>query len=428
MIVLLDNGHGALINGKYQTLGKRKDWKDKGVIYEGEFNRAIVNGIFQIVGLVFLGIKEVTDFAENRSYYAALSIEFIENVVEDILDIDFLGLFKEFLFFPIKLVSTVVKFTGKAAEVTLEQAFYFVGYVVGFIVETVIGILFTGGTLNISKVLVKTFKEPVELLLKGIKKTAETATSLISKIIHAVKSIFKALKKPDQLVNDFIKFIEDLLGVTKKAVKTISIYSKRYVGGKLQPLIKSSKASALYGRAGKQVVKAVDKTVEQILILGLSNNKLSKDFVMVSGMVFKKGVKISNPITKTNFSRAEIGMLSKKTGKFINRETGDLSDYQKFLDNLHPVLKDRYNRHLDEITKGLNASANDIARAGKPGSHGEIRALDELLKIIDPNGKKYGDDVFKYIYGYNRFLSKTGIQPPCAHCHFLTDLVTYIGL
>lgn len=47
MIVLLDNGHGGLINGKYTTPGKNKDWGDAGVIYEGEFNRAIVNGIIE---------------------------------------------------------------------------------------------------------------------------------------------------------------------------------------------------------------------------------------------------------------------------------------------------------------------------------------------------------------------------------------------
>ena len=47
MIVLLDNGHGGLINGKYQTAGKHVSHKDLGVIYEGEFNRAIVNGIIQ---------------------------------------------------------------------------------------------------------------------------------------------------------------------------------------------------------------------------------------------------------------------------------------------------------------------------------------------------------------------------------------------
>lgn len=42
MIVLLDNGHGGLINGEYTTPGKRKDWGADGIIYEGEFNRAIV--------------------------------------------------------------------------------------------------------------------------------------------------------------------------------------------------------------------------------------------------------------------------------------------------------------------------------------------------------------------------------------------------
>ncbi len=47
MIVLLDNGHGGLINGVYQTKGKLKNWGNEGTIYEGEFNRAIVNGIIQ---------------------------------------------------------------------------------------------------------------------------------------------------------------------------------------------------------------------------------------------------------------------------------------------------------------------------------------------------------------------------------------------
>lgn len=48
MTVLLDNGHGGLINGVYQTPGKRSPvWNDKTVLYEGEFNRAIVNGIIE---------------------------------------------------------------------------------------------------------------------------------------------------------------------------------------------------------------------------------------------------------------------------------------------------------------------------------------------------------------------------------------------
>ncbi|AXG70250.1 sporulation-specific N-acetylmuramoyl-L-alanine amidase [Kordia sp. SMS9] len=48
MIVLLDNGHGGLINGTYQTPGKRSPiWNDGSQLFEGEFNRAIVNGIIE---------------------------------------------------------------------------------------------------------------------------------------------------------------------------------------------------------------------------------------------------------------------------------------------------------------------------------------------------------------------------------------------
>jgi len=52
MLVLIDNGHGGLINGNYATSGKRKDWKAKGIIYEGEFNRAIVNGVIEQLTLL----------------------------------------------------------------------------------------------------------------------------------------------------------------------------------------------------------------------------------------------------------------------------------------------------------------------------------------------------------------------------------------
>lgn len=58
MIVLLDNGHGGLINGNYQTPGKRSPvWKNNSILYEGEFNRAIVNGTIE--QLTFLNIRYV---------------------------------------------------------------------------------------------------------------------------------------------------------------------------------------------------------------------------------------------------------------------------------------------------------------------------------------------------------------------------------
>ena len=52
MIVLLDNGHGGLVNGKYQTPGKRSPvWGDDSQLFEGEFNRAIVARIIEALNV-----------------------------------------------------------------------------------------------------------------------------------------------------------------------------------------------------------------------------------------------------------------------------------------------------------------------------------------------------------------------------------------
>ena len=61
MTVLLDNGHGGLINGVYQTEGKRSPkWDDDSQLFEGEFNRAIVNGIIQDLNRVHIPYVVIT--------------------------------------------------------------------------------------------------------------------------------------------------------------------------------------------------------------------------------------------------------------------------------------------------------------------------------------------------------------------------------
>jgi len=47
---LLDNGHGGVIDGLYQTEGKRSPkWDDGSILYEGEFNRSIVNRLMEMM-------------------------------------------------------------------------------------------------------------------------------------------------------------------------------------------------------------------------------------------------------------------------------------------------------------------------------------------------------------------------------------------
>ncbi len=47
LIPIFDNGHGGIINGKYQTQGKRSPNWESGILYEGAFNRWITSGLME---------------------------------------------------------------------------------------------------------------------------------------------------------------------------------------------------------------------------------------------------------------------------------------------------------------------------------------------------------------------------------------------
>lgn len=56
LLVILDNGHGGMINGEYQTPGKRSPvWPDGSQLFEGIYNRQIVKEIAK--GLAQFGIE-----------------------------------------------------------------------------------------------------------------------------------------------------------------------------------------------------------------------------------------------------------------------------------------------------------------------------------------------------------------------------------
>lgn len=89
MLVLLDNGHGSLVNGEYQTKGKQSPiWDDGTQLYEGEFNRAIVNGLIEELtklNIPFVNIapeysditletrvKRANKYASEKSFYISI--------------------------------------------------------------------------------------------------------------------------------------------------------------------------------------------------------------------------------------------------------------------------------------------------------------------------------------------------------------------
>tara|TARA_R100001510_G_scaffold49745_1_gene48261 strand:+ start:963 stop:1601 length:639 start_codon:yes stop_codon:yes gene_type:complete len=65
---IFDNGHGGIINGVYQTPGKRSPiWDDGSQLFEGEFNRAIVERLMKLCKKANIDCVNLVDTKEDMS-------------------------------------------------------------------------------------------------------------------------------------------------------------------------------------------------------------------------------------------------------------------------------------------------------------------------------------------------------------------------
>lgn len=62
---ILDNGHGGLIGGKYKTPGKRSPKWEHGVLYEGVFNRWVVNRVKEELARLNIPYYHISDTDED---------------------------------------------------------------------------------------------------------------------------------------------------------------------------------------------------------------------------------------------------------------------------------------------------------------------------------------------------------------------------
>jgi N-acetylmuramoyl-L-alanine amidase len=65
---IFDNGHGGIIDGVYQTAGKRSPiWSDGTQLFEGEFNRAIVDRLIKMCNEAEIECVNLVDTQEDVS-------------------------------------------------------------------------------------------------------------------------------------------------------------------------------------------------------------------------------------------------------------------------------------------------------------------------------------------------------------------------
>ncbi|WP_333809342.1 hypothetical protein [Flavobacterium sp.] len=407
----------------------------------------IFKGLFDILSLLcqlFEGIRKGTSYlAQNLASLFSMFFEGIENFLDSLKNLFTKENLKALLQFIVQLPKLFLQLSIEGTnyllntdlKVPIDAFGYYIGYFIGMLVDIIISAIFTGGAKTVAdvlKIISKQFTEIYKFAKSTLKYTSKVATNSIEYTIDLLAKLRNGAKNIKPFLEEILEWLRKLFDDIKSSNKIFNykdVYKIKYEGRNLQNLVDEGTALAKYGKIGKQTVQEVNLQVQK-LVNSLSKTKLEK-CTMVSGMTYIKNGKISKTFTRHNFTKMngidEIGKLT-SNGKFSD-DLGNPTKYQIFLDEMHPTLRKRYDLHMKEVKKGLNADSSDIARSGIEASHGEIRALDDLLKEIDPLGE-LGDDVFKDIVGYNRYLREGAnkIQPPCAHCHFLTTNVKYIGL
>ena len=113
----------------------------------------------------------------------------------------------------------------------------------------------------------------------------------------------------------------------------------------------------------------------------------------------------------------------------MDPQTGDIFyglNQGKVPSDLHPLLQQRLDNYL-EATNGATP-----VRAGVPGSHSEIMALDQAIKAREARlGITATETDISDFLLHNRSLigerRAIGIPPRCANCAAITDGINVIG-
>ena len=108
----------------------------------------IISGVFSLIGMLFLVIAFDNDRKE-KLYYQQLMLEYLENFLDALTSEKLLENLIDLFFLPIVNSIKLARFLLTARNISAAQIGYFVGALVEFVVEIVIDILFSRGSLMV---------------------------------------------------------------------------------------------------------------------------------------------------------------------------------------------------------------------------------------------------------------------------------------
>ena len=195
----------------------------------------------------------------------------------------------------------------------------------------------------------------------------------------------------------------EVQAVAEQEAKALARRGAPYISAATKPRGMPLSMAEVEAQFGKSGVDLVNETQEEAMQVGAT-----------------QGTKARGPVLS--------GVKDSLTGQtYFGQNTGEIPD------DLHPLLKNRITAYDTQLKAGqVNAAESDLLRAGEPGTHSEVVALDKAIKAREAvTGRHMQEAELKDFLLHNRSLRPNslgeGVPPRCAHCWHLTDGVRVVG-
>lgn len=276
----------------------------------------LISSIFALLKLLFQGIKAHQQYKENEGYYKSLALEYLDNALQAMVNVDWKVVLQKGLISYIELQQYIYlelpkELWNKAQALNKSEINYYEGYIIFNILEFLLPPLKLAKLAKAGKLekVVTIFEDIVANVTKAGKQVAKKADEVTEIFFRMVDDFIKILKKGTEDVSKFIdeiyqvikKWLQETFGIGKKVSKSNfdefnKIYGKLVAKG--TPIIKSK-----YDLQIKDIIKKLDYPIYK----SQANNALSK---------YKKNSKIKNKLDDVTYLlRHKQLSLNKKAGQ-----------------------------------------------------------------------------------------------------------------
>jgi len=286
----------------------------------------LISGIFALIKLLVDGVKVHHQYSQNKGYYKSLAIEYIDNALQAMVNLDWIAIIKKGLqefqdLMNYIFIELPVQIWDKASALNPTEIIYYLGYIIFNIVEFLLPPLKIAKLAKAAKLenVVAAFDDMVAGITKVGKQVSKAAEDLAELFFRLVDNFIQILKKGTEDISKFIgdiyqaikKWIQETFGIGKKVSKTdfdelYKIYGNLISKGK--PVIRSQYDTQ---------IKSIINKLEYSSYKNLANNALSK---------YKKRSNIKNKLD-------DVAYLMRHKQLTINKMAGKVAEelVDKFL-------------------------------------------------------------------------------------------------